>query len=183
MNVGTLSLRYAEALYKYAKELKAEAAVYRNMLQLKDVLRNMKDLPVMLKNPSKSNAEKVHLLCSMVDAPSQAFERFASLVIKAAREDMLLYMVYSYINIYREDKKVVAIKLTTATPLRTSLQEKIERLVENLGGNEVEIKNIVDNSIIGGFVCEANNTRLDASVTSQLAEIKKNIVKTNKKIV
>ena len=41
MNVGTISKRYAEALYEYAKEQNAEDAVYRNMQQLSEVLRNL----------------------------------------------------------------------------------------------------------------------------------------------
>lgn len=183
MNTGTISLRYAEALYQYAKEQKAETAVYDNMRQLKTLLRAAKGLPVILKDPSMNGVEKVRLLCAALDKPSPVFERFASLVVKASREDVLLYIAYSYINIYREEKKVVSMKITTATPLNDALRKKIESMVENMGATDIEIKNIVDEAIIGGFVLETGNTRLDASIGTQLAEIRKKIVKTNKKIV
>ena len=54
MNTGTIATRYAKALYRYASEQGAETAVYHNMLQLKDVLRRQKGLPVLLKDPSLS---------------------------------------------------------------------------------------------------------------------------------
>ncbi len=183
MNVGTISMRYAEALYRYAGEHNAQDAVYKDMQHLKALLRNVKELPVILKSPSMTAAEKVRFLCDAIEDVSPVFRRFAAFVIKASREEMLLYMAYSYIHIYREEKKVIAIKVTTATALSAALQRKIEQLVLTNGASAVEIKNVVDSSIIGGFICEANNTRLDASIGNQLAEIKKKIVKTNKKLV
>ncbi len=183
MNVGTISKRYAEALYEYAKEQNAEDAVYRNMQQLSEVLRNLKNLPAVFCNPSLSLAERVQLICELVGEPSPVFNRFALLVAKASREEYLLYMAYAYMDIYRADKRIVPVKITTAVPLDKKLQEKIERILEKSGNVSVEMKNVVDESLVGGFICEADNTRFDASVKKQLAEIKKQLVKTNRKIV
>lgn len=183
MNVGTISKRYAEALYEYAKELNAEDAVYRNMQQLCDVLRNLKNIPAILGNPSLTLAERVQLICELVKEPSPVLERFALLVAKANREEYLLYMAYAYMDIYRADKRIVPVKITTAVPLDKKLQEKIESILQKDGNVTVEMKNVVDESLVGGFVCEADNTRFDASVKKQLAEIKKQLLKTNRKIV
>ena len=183
MNVGTISRRYAEALYEYAKELNAEDAVYKNMQQLCEVLRSLKNIPAVFKNPSLSLAERVQLICNLVENPSPVLNRFATLVAKADREEYLLYMAHDYMDVYRADKKIVPVKITTAVPLDKKLQEKIENILEKHSDVEVEVRNVVDESLIGGFVCEADNTRFDASVKKQLAEIKKQLVKTNRKIV
>ena len=106
MNIGTISQRYARALYEYACEQREEVAVYNNLRQLKDTLRKVKECSVMARNPAMSTEERVQFICSAVAGPSPAFERFDRLVVKGSREDMLLYMAYSYIEIYREDKNV-----------------------------------------------------------------------------
>ena len=183
MNTGIVAQRYALALYEYAKEERVEVAVYKNMQQLKNTLRQLKEFPIVLRNPSMTIQEKVRLICSAVEAPAPAFSRFATLVVKNAREDLLLYMAYSYINIYREEKKVVAMKITTAQPLSKELQDKIENIIERQSEVDVEIRNIVDSSLIGGFIIETKGIRLDASVSQQLSEIKKQLVRTNRKIV
>ena len=183
MNTGTISKRYAEALYEYAKELKAESAVYENMLQLKYVLRNLKELPVLLRNPLLTLAEKENIICSAVEKLSPAFTRFVSLVAKNSREDYMLYMAYAYIGIYRADKNIIAAKITTATPLSQTVQEKIKNIMAKREAAEVEIKNVVDETLIGGFICEVDNKRLDASVRKQLEVIEKQLVITNRKIV
>lgn len=183
MNTGVISIRYAKALYAYAKEHNAQVAVYDNMQQLKKVLRRAKGLPVMLKNPLLSHNEKVSLICSAVNEISSVFAHFATLVVKHEREELLLYIAYAYIGIYRKENNVVAVKVTTATPMPSAFLNRVETLMESKPGVTIEIKNVVDESIIGGFVCEANNVRFDASVRMQLSEIKKKIVKSNKKIV
>lgn len=181
MNIGVVSRRYAKALYEYAKEHNAQVAVYENMKQLKGVLREAKELPVMLKNPSLTCSEKVALVCSAIRATT-VFEHFIALVVKNGREDMLLYIAYAYIEIYRKENNVVAMKVTTAVPMPGHLFDKVERVVARENAS-VEVKNIVDESIIGGFLCEADNVRLDASVSNQLARIRKKLIKSNKKIV
>lgn len=183
MNTGVISIRYAKALYAYAKMRNMHVAVYENMRQLKDALRKIKELHLMLKDPALSMPAKVEIICSAVQDVSPVFKQFAELVVKNEREDMLLYIAYAYIGIYRKDNRVVAMKITTATPMPDSLLNKIENIIEARDNMNVEIRNVIDDSVIGGFVCEANSVRLDASVRCQLGEIRKKMVKSNKKIV
>lgn len=182
MNTGVISKRYAKALYEYAKMHNAETAVYENMLQLKSTLRKVKEFSVILKDPSISLAQKVSVICSAVQS-STIFEQFATLVVKNERENLLIYIAYAYIDIYRRENRVVAMKVTTAIPMPELILNRIENIAETNNNVNVEIRNVVDESIIGGFICEANSVRYDASVRSQLGEIRKRIVKSNKKIV
>lgn len=183
MNVGVISMRYAKALYQYAKELKVEDAIYKNMLQLKLALRMVKELPVVLKNPSLTFDEKVTLICDAVIEPSPVFSRFAALIVRLRREDLLLYMAYGYITVYRKDKRVLALKITTATPLPDNVSNRIVDIIEREEDFAVELENAVESSIIGGFICEANSVRLGASVSKQLDEIRKQLVESSRKLV
>jgi F-type H+-transporting ATPase subunit delta len=182
MNTGTIATRYAKALYRYASEQGAETAVYHNMLQLKDVLRRQKGLPVLLKDPSLSFTDKVRSICDKVQA-SPLFENFITLVLKAQRGELLLYMAYSYIDLYRKEKRVVNFKITTAVPLPPETEKRIAEIIAKKGDFTPEFNNVVDPSIIGGFVCVAGNTRLDASVSTQLSEIRKQLVKETRNLV
>lgn len=182
MNTGVVSIRYAKALYAYAKEHDAQVAVYKNMRQLKNVMRSAKELPTMLKNPSLTHSEKVDIICSAVES-SPVFRHFITLVVKQEREDMLLYIAYAYIGIYRQENKIVAMKVTTAQPMAKPFLCKLENIMKAHNDVRVVVSNVVDESIIGGFVCEANYIRYDASIRNQLNEIRRKIVKSNKKIV
>ena len=109
MNIGVISMRYAKAMLAFALENGEENAIYNMMLQLRHTFRNVKQLPVVLQNPSLSQNERVGLICEAVNA-SPLFERFARLVVKEEREELLLFIAHAYIMLYR---RATACLLTT----------------------------------------------------------------------
>ncbi len=183
MNAGIVSTRYAQALLEYAKECKCEDKIYVNMFQLIATISHVKEFVVVLQNPLLTRDEKVKLLCDAVDDSGECFNKFASLIIKQGREELLIYIAYSYISLYRKEKNILAVKLTTAIPLSSDLENKIINTIEKDGYNEVELDNVVDSSIIGGFMMEADSKRLDASISGALKKIEKQIVDNNRRLV
>ncbi len=183
MNAGIVSMRYAQALLAYAKEQHVEDEIYANMFQLTDAMSKVKEFVIILQNPSLTMHNKVSLLCDAVVNPTPQFRRFAELIIKQGREELLVYICHAYITIYRKEKNIVAVKLTTAIPLTSELSQKIISLVKMQGPSSVELENIVDASIIGGFILEADDVRYDAAIHSALKRIEKQIVDNNRRLI
>lgn len=183
MNAGIVSTRYAKALLDYAKGCKSEDEIYANMFQLITAISGVKEFVVVLQNPVLSREERVKLLCDAIDNCGDCFRKFASLIIKQGREELLIYIAHAYISLYRKEKKIIAVKLTTAIPLSDELKEKIVNIIEKDGFSDVELKNIVDPSIIGGFLLEADSKRLDAGISGALKKIEKQIVDNNRRLV
>ncbi len=183
MNAGVVSMRYASALWEYAAGRGVEDEIYANMSQLMELLSNVKDFVVKLQNPTFDNKKKVSILCSAVNNPSEVYRNFASLVVKQEREDLLIYIAHSYITLYRKKKNIVAVKLTTAIPLDEQLAQKIVSLVKQEGYSSVELQNIVDDSVIGGFILEVDSQRLDATLSSALKKIEKQLVDDSRRLV
>ena len=181
MNTGVVSMRYAKALLAYAKEQGAEDAIYRNMLQLMATLQQVKELVATLGVPSLSKEERVRLLCSAVES-SPVYENFIRLVVGEEREPLLIFIAHCYVSLYRKEKNIVAVRLTTAQPVDEALCDKVSAAV--LGGDvTVEMQNVVDDDIIGGFIYETDAHRLDASIRRQLRDIETEFVKQNRKLV
>ena len=182
MNTGVISTRYAKALLDYAKEQGVEDAVYESMKQLINTHHCVKDFMPVLRSPTLPQDKRVELLCSAV-APSDVFRRFAALVVKEEREELLLFIAYAYLSLYRREKNIRVVRLTTATELPVSLKERIKLFLSENENRTVEMENVVDDSLIGGFIVEVDSTRLDASVKGQLRDIRKQLVKHNRKLV
>ena len=181
MNTGVISMRYAKALFAYAKELSAEDAIYSNMLQLMHTLQHVKELGEVLATPSLSADERVALLCSAVDS-SPVYEQFMRLVVSREREPLLLFIAHCYVSLYRKAKNIIAMTFTTAHPVDEAVRGKVIAAASR-DGAAVEMHDVVDPGIIGGFICETETHRLDASVRRQLRDIEKELVKQNKKLV
>lgn len=183
MNTGIISMRYARALFEYAVECHAENKIYAAMFKLLAAISGVKDFLHVLQSPALSDEDKTELLCSAIEDCPQEFRRFAALVVKRGRAGELPYMAHSYIALYRKAGNIVAVTLKTAVPLTRELTERLTALIERYKNANVEFENIVDESLIGGFVYEADFVRLDASVSGDLRRIEKKIVDENKRMV
>jgi len=64
-------------------------------------------------------------------------------------------------------------KVTTAIALSPALETKIQAKVKELTGNEAEIQNIIDESIIGGFILRVGDIQYNGSVHAQLNNLKR----------
>ncbi len=181
MNTGVVSMRYAKALFAYAKEQGAEDAIYKNMLQLVAALQQVKELAAVLAAPSLSKEERVSLLCSAVDN-SPAYENFIRLVVDREREALLIFIAHCYVSLYRKEKNILAVRFTTAVPVNDAFCDRIAAEFAPAGAM-VELQNVVDEGVIGGFVYETESHRLDASIRRQLRDIETEYVKQNRKLV
>ena len=182
MSIGVISKRYAKALYAFSAEQGGADEIYRNMLQLIYTLEKVKELPFILRDPAITPQQRVELICNAAEA-SPLFKEFAHLVVKEEREELLLFIAHCYMTLYRKEKGVLSVSFTTATPIDEVFAAKVERLIAQSSGARVELNNVVDPSIVDGFVYEANSVRLDASVKGQLQEIRRNLVEQNRKLV
>lgn len=174
-------MRYAKALFAYAKEQGVEDAIYRNMLQLMATLQQVKELAAMLAAPTLSKDERMRLLCSAVDS-SAVYEDFMRLVVDEEREALLIFIAHCYVSLYRKAKNIVAVRITTAEPLGEEVCDRVGAAFAPEGAT-VELQNIVDGDIVGGFIYETETHRLDASIRRQLRDIETEFVKQNRKLV
>lgn len=174
-------MRYAKALFAYAKEQGVEDAIYRNMLQLMATLQQVKELAAMLAAPTLSKDERVRLLCSAVDS-SAVYEDFMRLVVDEERESLLIFIAHCYVSLYRKAKNIVAVRIITAEPLGEEFCDRVAAEFAPAGAT-VELQNIVDGDIVGGFIYETETHRLDASIRRRLRDIETEFIKQNRKLV
>jgi F-type H+-transporting ATPase subunit delta len=92
-------------------------------------------------------------------------------VLKEDRENMIQFMAYSYVTLYRKQKNIIRGKLTTAARVSAETEQKMRRMVESKTQGTVEFETEVNPDIIGGFILEYDTYRMDASVKSKLNNI------------
>lgn len=174
MNHGKISIRYAKALLGSASDKKAEAKVYNDMCTLEQSFRQFTTLQQMLDNPSVTAGEKANVLklaCGKtIDAVTALFIDF---VIQQGRVSQLQWIALMYQELYRKKQNTVVTTLTSAVELPTSLQKKIASWIENHQGKTVELRTEINPDIIGGYIIDIDNNRLDASISGQLSKLNK----------
>jgi len=172
MDIGVISVRYARALLKAAVGAGLEDKVYDEMQALAKSFIDVPGLRFTIDNPMLSKDRKKELLVTACGGDcTDLVLTFITLVLKADRENVLQFMANSYITLYRQHKKIIRGKLTTAVPVSAATERKMRSMVEGRTKGTVEFETEVDPDIIGGFVLEYDTYRLDASVRNQLRGI------------
>lgn len=184
MNIGVVSRRFAKALLDFAKIDKAEDKVYEEMKSLSAHYTEVPALRRAISNPVLERSRKLDLLLEAAGGKDTSKEtrRFFNLVLENKREEFLQFMAWSYIDLYREDKKILMGRLTTAVPSPV-LVGFLERMARLLTHGSVELEQKIDPSLMGGYIIELAGLRLDASVVTQLKSIKDQFIAKNRRIV
>ena len=187
MDIGVIAKRYAKALLDYAVEEKCEDTIYKEALQFATTYREVPQLSQVLGNPLLPQQQKVDVLCRAVSStqPSAVFRKFAALVVAHRRESFMLFIAHNFVTLYRELKHISIGKLITAVPVAEKEAQRLEKLVESHSSNSVDVilETSVDPDILGGFIFQIDDMRLDASVRQQFELIKKQFIEKNKRIV
>lgn len=181
MSDGLIPQRYARALYKYALEHNNATAVYDEMKQVADSFEAFPEMQKVMTNPFVDAARKEKLLVSAAgDKVEDDFRRFVRLIINHHREDFAYLMVLAYRKLYREENHIAQVVITTAAELPAEEMQKLRDVVQKAFEDyTLEFVSRVNPDLIGGFVIDVNSTRMDASISNELEQLRQKLLSSN----
>lgn len=174
MDNGKLSVRYARALFQLAQEQGSEDAVYDGLTRFAhNYLIAISQFNEVLSDPIVAKEEKVKLLEMAVGEPlHDCLRHFISFVAEQRREDKMPLIAMKYMEMYRTKHHILSTQVTTAAELPEATYDKIKAFVKKTFDAEAEMDVRIDPSLIGGFILDIENNRMDASVAGQLNALK-----------
>lgn len=177
MDNGKISVRYARALLNLAREEKCEEEVYEGLMRLtQNYDHAMAQFNEILTNPIIANNDKVSLLKSAVGEPLHpCLDHFIEFVAEQKRESSIYRIALKFQEMYRESKDILLTQVTTATELPDETMRKLKAFVEQNFDCTAEMHVKVNPNLIGGFILDIENDRMDASVAGQLEALKKKL--------
>ena len=166
MDNGRISVRYARALFQTAQEQGCEDAVY-------DGLTRFAQFNEVLADPIVPAEEKVKLLEMSIGEPMHdCLKQFIAFVADHKREDKMFLIAMKYMEMYRQKHNILSTSVTTATELSDATYDHIKAFIKQTFGADAEIAVHIDPKLIGGFILDIENSRMDASVAGQLNALK-----------
>ena len=174
MDNGKLSVRYARALFLTAHEQCCEDSVYDGLARFAhNYLLSISQFNEVLADPIVAHEEKTKLMEMAVGEPMHdTLKQFIAFVADQKREDKMFYIAMKYMEMYRAKHNILSTQVTTATELPEGTYDKIKAFVKQTFDADAELDVHIDPSLIGGFVLDIENTRMDASVVGQLNALK-----------
>ncbi|HEU4607374.1 MAG TPA: ATP synthase F1 subunit delta [Chitinophagaceae bacterium] len=168
-----LASRYAKSLLDLAVEKGELEQVNNDMLYLQQVTKSSREFLNLLRSPVVS-ADKKQSIINAVAAGKigELTAAFTKLLINKGREGELPEIITAFIKQYKDKKGIHTVKLTTAAPVSDEVKNSIVEQVKNTSEmKNIELETTVDPAIIGGFVLQAGDKLVDASIAYDLKEI------------
>jgi F-type H+-transporting ATPase subunit delta len=171
-----ISTRYARAIYEYAAEKENETPLYRDMQVL---TKNFGEYPVLrkgLNDPTVSSEQKINLLVTACGIQTgDTSKQMIRMIVENGRAGSMENIALRYEEIYRKEKGIVIVRLTTVEPASEKTKETLSRLISKNAEEQIEFHTEINPDIVGGFILEIEDKRLDASVKEQLRVISYNL--------
>lgn len=173
MNESRAAIRYAKAILNQAVETKATDAVEKDMHSVVQTISDSKELQDLLGSPVVKGAIKKNALLAVFTGSHSISEGLISLLVDNKRVSLLKEVAQHYIVLNEKLKGEETAVVTTAVALTKDLEAKILEQLTKLTGKKVAITNVIDESIIGGFVLRIGDLQYNASVANKLNSLKR----------
>ena len=179
MSVNRIASRYAKSLLELAVERGSLETIKGDFDQLQVAFKN-RDLLLMAKSPVIKGSQKMDIFKAIFGGKvDELTMTFIDVLTAKGREKVLPEIVNEFFDQYRKKKGIMAVKMTTAVPVDETIlaQAKAKILSSGVSATQVEIQNIVNPDILGGFQLEYDGKVYDASVSTRLRNLKNNLTK------
>ena len=176
MDAGIISNRYAKAIFQFALERKEENRLREELKIMSEQFFTVPMLKKILDDPTVSQAVKIDVLTTAAGKEiSETCTQVIRLIVKNGRTHFMQAIALMYDKVYRKAKNRVILKLITTKPAGDDMKNKLVELIKK-NNEQVDFVTKTDSEIIGGFILEIDDRRLDASIKNQLNQLRLELI-------
>ena len=174
MSQSRVTYRYAKALLLLSVEKNMLQGIYSDMCFVERVCVENKELTLLLKSPIIKTDKKQKILHEVFGSKiTEVSMRFVQIITNKKREHLLEDIARAFLVQYKQHNNIEEVVVTTATPLTNELKESIVSYIKRDAQKDVDLVENIDQKIIGGVIVRVGDKQLDASVSSEIKELRK----------
>ena len=167
------AIRYAKAIIEIATESNNTTAVNNDMKSIVSAIKESEELKDFLANPIVSGQIKMNALSEIFPSLQNETKGLFQLLLANKRFEILSAIATQFNNLFDIASGVEQAVVTTAVPLTAELEVLVKNKLKEFSSNTISITNVVDASIIGGFVLRIGDKQYNASVANKLQQLKR----------
>jgi|TARA_B100001778_G_scaffold60752_1_gene47295 F-type H+-transporting ATPase subunit delta len=166
------AIRYAKAMYDIANEENSINEVYKDMNFINELNSDSLDFKNLLSNSQINFQDKKKLILSLIKQSNALTEKLIDLLIHNKRVKIIGDIASSFIQLYNKNNNIKEATIITASPINNELESKILSMINIKDAKSVNLTNVVNPNIIGGFIIRFDGKEYNASVKQNLNNLK-----------
>ena len=167
----TVARRYADAAFEIGRDAGTLETWERDLATLRAALGEPA-LRRLVEHPAVPFAEKEKVLRRVATGVAAEPLSLALLMIRRGRPGAIEAMVDRFAELVRRERGISLAEVRTALPLDDEQRTAIAERLRTLTGDRIEMKEVVDDALIGGISVRIGDRLYDASVRSRLERLR-----------
>jgi F-type H+-transporting ATPase subunit delta len=173
MNDSKISVRYSRALFESAIEKKLLDKVYQDMIFISGICK-IPEMKELLESPVIIPSKKIDVLHKVLSKDLEKLTlSLIDMVVRNGRESFIPGIARVFIHNTKEYKGITESVLTTAVKVDPKIRQQIIDFISGIFKTKVELREVIDKDILGGFILRVEDNYIDASVKNKLRKIEK----------
>lgn len=169
---------YARALYDAAVEQDVLSSISADIEKVQELIEQSEELTQFINSPLLSPQVKSDTFQQLFsDSMHPLTINFFKLLASKQRERYLVAIMDVFSAIVDEAAGRIIAKVTTAVPITQDQEQQLVQTLSAYSGKQVRLETNTDEGIQGGFIVQLGDTVFDASVTTQLQRLKRQLAK------
>ena len=169
------AIRYAKAILDVAMSKGVGREVNSDMTQISETISSNEELQAFIGNPTTSAQSKENALKEIFADSDAVTKSLFHLLLENKRFEILHDIAVKYNSLFDEMNGIEVAKVTTAIPLDDEMRSRVMAKILTFSNKKINIVNIVDPSIIGGFILRIGDQQYNASVANNLQSLKREL--------
>ena len=169
-----VSDRYAAALYDLAAEKKLVDPVLEDLSNLKNMLKDNKELSLVIKSPLITSVDKLNIFESLLKKinANELTSTFLKVIQKNKRFSNLASIITQFMNINSQKRGDVLADITSADELNDDQKNNITNQLKSILGDKLSLSFDVDKNIMGGLIVKVGSKMIDTSLANKINKLK-----------
>ena len=170
------AIRYAKAIYEIADEENFIKEIFNDMIRINKLNRDSSDFKNLLSNSIIDNLDKKKAILSLLDKNNSITEKLLDLLIHNKRVAIISDIASCFIQLYNKNNNIKEAIVVTASPIDKDLEKKVLSQIKIPAAKSINLINLVDSSIIGGFIIRYDGKEYNASIKQNLKNLKTELI-------
>jgi F-type H+-transporting ATPase subunit delta len=176
MNESKISVRYSKAIIEMSREKDILETVKSDMDFIGQCLKQIPELKLVLDSPVINTSEKRTLFkMSLGENIHPLTLSFINLIFTNRRETYLEPIIHYFMYLYNKEIGIKPALLLSPVKFDPALRDKIVHILSQKLNIKMELQEQTEPALLGGFIMRIEDYQIDASISSQLSKIKKEL--------
>ena len=157
-----------------AAEKKLVDPVLEDLSNLKNILKDNKELSLVVKSPLITSIDKLNIFESLLKKinANELTSTFLKVIEKNKRFSNLASIITQFMNINSQKRGDVLADITSADELNDDQKNNITNQLKSILGDKLSLSFDVDKNIMGGLIVKVGSKMIDTSLANKINKLK-----------